>query len=131
MSLDLSNTPLLLGSGQFGTPLERIQAAKATAPFCCADAAEELEAELPCVVVVPSCATWLPGEPPHAAASKAKPAATMTADPNLMAGASAFRTCFSQLVSAVWNCGDFVSIPVPSNLVPLPWLEGLAVVGSG
>jgi len=43
VSLDLSNAPLLFGSGQFRTPWERMQRAKATAPFC--------------VVVDPGCAT--------------------------------------------------------------------------
>jgi hypothetical protein len=31
--LDLSNAPLLLGSGQFGTPWERMQRANAIASF--------------------------------------------------------------------------------------------------
>ena len=49
--------PLPSGSGYFDTPLERMQPAKASAPFACADAAEALEEELLCVAVEPSCAT--------------------------------------------------------------------------
>ena len=80
VSLDLSNTPLLEGSGQFVTPLERMQRAKATAPFGCADAVKGLEEELLLRVVVElSCATSVPGEPPHAAASRASPAVAMIA----------------------------------------------------
>ena len=41
------------------------------------------------------------------------------------------RDCLSHAVSVAWNRGDFVSIPVPSNLVPLPWLEAPGPGGSG
>src|SRR6202521_5817562 len=59
VSLDLSNAPLLLGSGQFGTPWERMQEAKATGPLCCV--------------------TSVAGEPPQAAASASPPAAISAA----------------------------------------------------
>jgi hypothetical protein len=59
VSLDLSNAPLLSGSGQFGTRWERMQPAKATAWSRSVEAAEELEDELlfAGLVVEPTCAT--------------------------------------------------------------------------
>jgi hypothetical protein len=36
-----------VGSGKFGTPWERMQRAKASAPFSCADAAGVVAEELP------------------------------------------------------------------------------------
>jgi hypothetical protein len=46
------STPLLSGSGKFGTSWERMHREKASSPFCCAAAAEEV-----LLVVEPGCAT--------------------------------------------------------------------------
>jgi hypothetical protein len=51
--------------------------AKAIAPCCCADAAEE--AVVLCVAVEPSCATRPTGEPPHPAANRDSPVVAIKA----------------------------------------------------
>ena len=117
VSFDLSNAPLLSGSGQFGIPLERMQRAKATAPFCGAGAATT------------SCrrAATRRGQQGEPAGGRERGHGAGDAHGR----PSAFRAALSQATSVVWNRRDFVSIPVPSNLVPLPWLEGLGPDGSG
>lgn len=77
LRVTLLKTPLLLGSGKFGTPFERMQWEKASAPFCCAGAAGGVEDF--CVVFEPTCATWLPGALLHAGDSRASPAMAMIA----------------------------------------------------
>jgi hypothetical protein len=57
--LSFGTSPPRVGSGKFGTPWERMQREKATASFW----------------VELTCATCLTGEPPQAAASRARPAA--------------------------------------------------------
>ena len=70
--------PWLSGSGNVATPCERMQrenASAAASAVCCAELVGVAE-ELLCVgvVVEPSCATWLPGERPHAETSSGTPA---------------------------------------------------------
>ena len=68
-------SPPLVGSGKLGTPWERMQREKATARFCRPDAVEALEEVLVWIAVESIFGTWLVGEPPQAAASRATPAA--------------------------------------------------------
>src|SRR5665213_1248182 len=80
-SVDLSNTPLLLGSGNFGSPWARMQRANARARVAGAEAAGALEGVLAVVVTALSRATEAPDEPPlQATRSRAIGASNATAN---------------------------------------------------
>jgi hypothetical protein len=59
--------------------LEKASVCEVTGPPALDEPPEPVDGRTLVVVVGPSCASWLPGEPPHDAASRAKPATPMIA----------------------------------------------------